>query len=1095
MGLLGIAIAVLSLGIAYIAKDVPTGQHMLSTFQAAQSFYSEGAYDQAIEKYRDVGNVQSALLDDSEIIVSVGEVETRLKDAAVYQLGNSHFKVFEEESRRAESTRNERVRRERMQRAEEHLQSAVDHFARVEANAASEKLRVLAQNRIMTCWYSAQRYRDVIREGHKFVEKYPDNPYAVEALYNIGWSYYELEDYAGSVAAFTELTQRFTTGFQVSRALFQIGECYYDQGQYAAAIPHYQRLVDQANIGELSEREVQKMQFEKVAGLVDETEYELTAKAQIRIGDCHGLLGDFDNAEAAYRTVVTVFAQERRLVEKAYQSLADMYFKNRLFSQCVGAYREAIDRTLNRTFKARMQFQLAQRYTEASKEWGEDYFDAALREYNIYLKGYGEIADQAGYSLANAWYEIGQVHYAKAERLTQRQEEEEAVEEYGAAVETYGRVLDEYSASNFAVPAKFNAALARQMIGGEEEEREAMVAYREIVEEAAGDTYAKSAKFQMARLHFSRKEYGRAADTYDELIGATDDSTHLDVAHFELGLVLWKKGEAEEAVEAFLAVRQTASQFSRSRLEAGRIYLSESAFDRALEVLDQGISGTGGEDEQAQYHYLLGKARVGLQQYERAVAEFTRAIETTPHADLKEIAYYDRATSYSRLERYDKAVRDLGNLVDSKNEKISGPAQRMLGLAYLKLNRQAEAIESYGRLARTATDPIVQADYMVLMLELYLELGQYDEAINTGRQVLAMDLEDRRENRDYWIKEQVYYFIGECQQRLGRIDALIATYGEGLKLYPDSYYSPDMAYALGALLFQEDRLDEAKERLADFIARFPASPNIAYAYYYLGYAHFNLREFEPAQEVFETLAQKYSSAEMASEALMRAAESAFNLSNFDQAITLYQQLMDSYPDSPFRDDAMYNIAWSFYESKNEEDFIRSFERLLGAFPQSEFAPDARFTLGDLYFNREDYEKALVEYQHVLEDYPNASIAREVPEVLGNVQEIVAYNEYERVISVFSEAMALDKKGEGDEATRKFEAVIPQLKELMEKYPGTEVEVGALSNLGICYEFMRRWNEAVQTYDKVIALFEQDKASEEAFRFAKGHRDWIVSTRL
>jgi TolA-binding protein len=192
---------------------------------------------------------------------------------------------------------------------------------------------------------------------------------------------------------------------------------------------------------------------------------------------------------------------------------------------------------------------------------------------------------------------------------------------------------------------------------------------------------------------------------------------------------------------------------------------------------------------------------------------------------------------------------------------------------------------------------------------------------------------------------------------------------------------------------------------------------------------------------------------------------------------------------------MYNIAWSFYELKNEEKFILSFERLLGAFPQSEFAPDARFTLGDFYFNKEDYKKALVEYQHVVRDYPDAKVAREVPEVLGNVQEIVAYNEYEQVIAVFSEAVALDKEGKSEQATQKFEALIPQLKELMEKYPATEVEVGALSNLGVCYEFMRRWNEAVQTYDKVIALFEQDKASEEAFKFAKGHRDWIVSTRL
>ena len=42
MGLIGIAIVSLTLGIALVAKGVPTGDFMLSTFQAGQSFYSEG---------------------------------------------------------------------------------------------------------------------------------------------------------------------------------------------------------------------------------------------------------------------------------------------------------------------------------------------------------------------------------------------------------------------------------------------------------------------------------------------------------------------------------------------------------------------------------------------------------------------------------------------------------------------------------------------------------------------------------------------------------------------------------------------------------------------------------------------------------------------------------------------------------------------------------------------------------------------------------------------------------------------------------------------------------------------------------------------
>ena len=118
------------------------------------------------------------------------------------------------------------------------------------------------------------------------------------------------------------------------------------------------------------------------------------------------------------------------------------------------------------------------------------------------------------------------------------------------------------------------------------------------------------------------------------------------------------------------------------------------------------------------------------------------------------------------------------------------------------------------------------------------------------------------------------------------------------------------------------------------------------------------------------------------------------------------------------------------------------------------------------------------------------------DVHGNVvREIIAYSEYEQTMAIFGEAGSLDRQAENERAAKKYEEAIPLFIRLMEKYPDTEVEVGALSNLGICYEFLRRWKEAVQSYDKVIALFQEDKASQEAYKFAKGHRDWIVTSRL
>ncbi|HIE69525.1 MAG TPA: tetratricopeptide repeat protein, partial [Planctomycetes bacterium] len=262
--------------------------------------------------------------------------------------------------------------------------------------------------------------------------------------------------------------------------------------------------------------------------------------------------------------------------------------------------------------------------------------------------------------------------------------------------------------------------------------------YREIIDEDAGGTYGRSSQFQLARMQFGQQAYDESATIYEEIITSAADSTHLDIAHFELGLVFGKAQKLELATQHLLLVRESAPQFSLSRLEAARAYVGFAEFDRALRVLETGLQASDSEGERAQFSYLMGKAWIGKGQFDFAVDAFFETIETTPDPLLREIARYDRATSYSRLERYAEAAGDLKALVNSENERIRGPAQKMLGMAYLRLNKQQEALESYTRLAATSEDPAERVEYMVLILELYLELEQYDLAIEMGQRVLQL---------------------------------------------------------------------------------------------------------------------------------------------------------------------------------------------------------------------------------------------------------------------------------------------------------------------------------------------------------------------
>ena len=105
-----------------------------------------------------------------------------------------------------------------------------------------------------------------------------------------------------------------------------------------------------------------------------------------------------------------------------------------------------------------------------------------------------------------------------------------------------------------------------------------------------------------------------------------------------------------------------------------------------------------------------------------------------------------------------------------------------------------------------------------------------------------------------------------------------------------------------------------------------------------------------------------------------------------------------------------------------------------------------------------------------------------------LKEAIAYREYER-------GLALMDSAEATQNNRFYEEAISVFDQVRQEYPGTESEIGALSNKGVCLEGLNRWREAVEVYDEVIKLFEAKQATKDAYQFAKAHRDWIVSSRL
>ena len=1071
-----------TLGLAVTAwtRHVPTAEDVQAAFREAQRFYGAEAYDQAVEQYEKVGQVRSVLLDLEQVTVTVGDITAPVTEAALYQSGNAYFKMAQEALRKARRADSAKDREEAERQAQAFLERAVGFFERVESEATAEGLRVLAQNRLVTTWYDAKDYERTIAEAQALITKYPDSKFVANAMYDIAWSYFELGDYESSIRAFEALIRDFPRGFRADRAQFQIAECYYLQSDYEKAISYYEQLVARANVYGLTERDLMRMRREKLAGLVDETALELAAKAQLKIGDGYSKLGQLDEATEAFERVITLFSAERSFVEEGYRRQADMYYEKGDLEQSIQTYKNAIDRVRDRFFQARMQAQVARRYADSGR------FDEAIDEYEVYIKGYAEVTDRAGFPVDEAEYNIGRAYYDKGQQALGASQPNIATPLFREAVARYESTLEGYPDTRLQVPLQFNIALCHQFMEDASSTAQALEGFRGIIDDHPDDPLVESSLFQIARIFYDREAYAEALETYEELLQRFPDSPQVSMVHFERGICRRDQGQEDQAVEAFLMVLPESPLFADARVTAGEILIRQGGFIRALEVIDEALAFQVTPEVRIRYLYIKAKAFTGEMAYEEAAAAFTGIIDgAKDHPRLVESSLYARGTALLSLGRHGEADRDFERVVDEADDPVLQRAgRRMLGLSLIQQGRELEASRNYEALAAQATDLQEKAEYLLLLAELYHGLKSYDQVVRISREIVEVS-GGKPEGGDS-IEEKALFLLGDACNRLEDYASLIETYREALRRYPDSIYAPDMTFALGLGYMQMGRREAAAVELERFLERYEGDANTAHALYYLGHIRFSQREFASAISVFERLIAEFPQHEAAADVWFRIGESYFNLEQYEQALNAYGSV-DDWP-GPEQDDALYNSAWVYMELNRGEEAAATLGRLLAEFPDSELAANAQFTIGDYHYNEGQYEKALEAYQGLLEDHPDAELAAEVPKLIADLREAVAFTRYQKIAVDFRQAMA----NEDEESLRR---ILSHMGELVEEYPGTETELGVLNNMGITYESLNEWKEAVGVYDRVIARHEEGTSTPDAYQFARQHRDWIVANRL
>lgn len=149
----------------------------------------------------------------------------------------------------------------------------------------------------------------------------------------------------------------------------------------------------------------------------------------------------------------------------------------------------------------------------------------------------------------------------------------------------------------------------------------------------------------------------------------------------------------------------------------------------------------------------------------------------------------------------------------------------------------------------------------------------------------------------------------------------------------------------------------------------------------------------------------------------------------------------------------YNWAMKFYEERDLQRAADEFVRLCSFFPDSDIAPESQYYAGRSFEEMGKYYAAFQNYQKTMDNYPYTKRQDEIIEREYNIANIFQSQQGAKFME-FELSLSLDK-------------AVEVYKKVVDNAPFGEYADQALMKMAECYRRMKKYSEAITSYEKII----------------------------
>ena len=491
--------------------------------------------------------------------------------------------------------------------------------------------------------------------------------------------------------------------------------------------------------------------------------------------------------------------------------------------------------------------------------------------------------------------------------------------------------------------------------------------------------------------------------------------THASDAVFNLGYIDYVEKRYDEALDAFLSLKNDKVYASLIPYYMGEIYLLRDDYAKAEKVSTEYLNHFSGHKDEAEMLRVQGEARYGQEDYLGASASLKAYVERTAVPQRK--ALYKLGMSHYHAEAYTDAVNTLGR-VTSVDDALAQNAYLHMGLAYLNLRERNQARMSFEQASlsghdlgvkeqalynyalcvhETSYSPFAESvtvferflnefpsssyaeqvnDYLV---EVYMNTRSYEAALQSIAKI------QRPGTRIMEAKQKILFHLGAQAFANAKMDEAIGHFNESLAIGQyNASTKADAYYWRGEANYRVGKYENAYKDFNQYLnlAEDKSGQQYGLALYNLGYTQFKRKNYNDALGWFVKYVKRAAESEkqMVADAYNRIGDCQFYERGFDEARQSYAKALQVEPG--LGDYSLYQEGYVKGVQRDYVGKIQSLNDLITKYPKSQYIDDALYEQGRAFVLLEDNANAIARYQMLVKNYPESRNARRAANEIG-----------------------------------------------------------------------------------------------------------------